>query len=285
MAKKSEPDGTDTAHTPGTWRLLYFNAPNRGEQVRQLFVLSKTPFTDVRLAPYPQGLDPFKKAVLGDASPLLGTDKVPAVTAPDGTHCVETSDIMRFVGQRVGMAPAAGSTEDATAMEMCLLAQDIMNEVFYGLLKQMCVKQIAGYMARLLNGSESAYLEKPTQKLDEALPKIEAVLQASGGPYILGAKPCYADVSIFAILTEVLAYSCFKKSALLAPHPKLAGLLDDIGDKMSAWMDFRVREYQLGLKSTVQYIASTNTPVPWNKKAGASSNVSVHTDLDRLGTQ
>ena len=34
-------------HTPGSWRLLYFDAPNRGEQVRQLFALSKTPFVDL----------------------------------------------------------------------------------------------------------------------------------------------------------------------------------------------------------------------------------------------
>merc|ERR1719362_636433 len=117
-----------------------------------LFILSKTAFTDVRLV-FPQGLDPFKKAAMGDASPLLGTDQVPAVTAPDGTHCVETSDIMRFVGQRVGLAPAAGSAEDATAMEMCLLAQEVMNGVFYGLLKQMCVQKIAGFASRFVNGA------------------------------------------------------------------------------------------------------------------------------------
>jgi glutathione S-transferase len=277
-------DSTETAHTPGTWRLIYFNAPNRGEQVRQLFVLSKTPFTDARLI-YPRGLDPFKKAAMGDASPLLGTDLCPAVTAPDGTHCVETSEVMRFVGQRVGMAPAAGSAEDETAMEMCLLAQDVMNVVFYGLLKQMCVKKIAGFAARLLNGSEPAYLEKPAQKLTEVVTKIEATLDRSGGPYILGAEPCYGDVSIFAILNEVLAFSCFDKSALLSERPKLAALLDDMGGKMSSWIDFRVREYQLGIKSTVDYFAATNTPIPWNKKKGASSNVSVRTDPSCLGAR
>jgi len=274
--------GVETAHVPGTWRLLYFDAPNRGEQVRQLFILSRTPFIDVRVAPFPQGLDPFKKAALGDASPLLGTDQVPAVTAPDGTHCVETSDIMRFVGQRVGMAPAAGTAEDATAVEMCLLAQDVMNGVFYSLLKQMCVKEIAGCMARLLNGAESEYLRKPTQKLNEALGRIEATLQASGGPYILGTNPCFADVSIFAILNEVLEYSCFNKSALLSGHPMLARLLGEIGEKMSAWIAFRVRKYQVGIKSTVEFFAETNTPIPWKKKASAGSSVSVHTDPDRL---
>ena len=104
-------------HKPGTWRVIYFDAPNRGEQIRILLALANTPFEDVRVSPFPQGLDPYKKAALGDDSPLLGTDLCPAVTAPDGTHCVETTDIMRFVGQRVGMAPEADSAEDKKAME------------------------------------------------------------------------------------------------------------------------------------------------------------------------
>eukprot|EP00928_Gymnodinium_smaydae_P083093 TRINITY_DN66356_c0_g1_i1.p1 TRINITY_DN66356_c0_g1~~TRINITY_DN66356_c0_g1_i1.p1 ORF type:complete len:280 (-),score=50.06 TRINITY_DN66356_c0_g1_i1:84-923(-) len=273
---------TETAHAPGTWRLLYFDAPNRGEQVRQLFVLSKTAFTDVRLAPYPQGLDPYKKAAMGEASPLLGTDQVPAVTAPDGTHCVETSEIMRFVGQRVGLAPAAGSAEDDTAMEVCLLAQDVMNKVFYALLKQMCVKKIFGFLARLVVGSEAAYLQTPTQKLKEALAKLEASLSASGGPYFLGAKMCYADISVFAILNEVLAYKCFDRAALLSTHPKLRALLDDLGQQLQAWIAFRMREHQLGIKDTVDFFAATNTPVPWNKKKGNTTTRSVHTDPERL---
>lgn len=263
--------------------MLYFDAPNRGEQVRQLFILSKTAFVDVRLAPFPQGLDPFKKAAMGDASPLLGTDKVPAVTAPDGAHCVETSEIMRFVGQRVGLAPAAGSTQDATAMEMCQLAQEVMNKVFYGLLKQMCVKQIAGCAARLLNGPEAAYTEEPRRKLDEALGRIEAAIQSSGGPYVLGAQLCYADVSIFAILNEVLEFDCFDRSALLSKHPMLKNLLQDIGQKLSAWMDFRVREYQLGIKSVIDYFVAINTPIPWNKKTGNSRSLLVPTDPEKLG--
>ena len=50
-------------HTHGTWRLLYFDVPNRGEQVRQLFAISKTPFVDVRLQ-YPKGLVPYKKLAM-----------------------------------------------------------------------------------------------------------------------------------------------------------------------------------------------------------------------------
>ena len=54
-------------HTPGRWRLIYFDAPTRGEQIRVLFALAGVAFDDVRVRPFPSGLDPYKKAALGDA--------------------------------------------------------------------------------------------------------------------------------------------------------------------------------------------------------------------------
>ena len=32
--------------------------------------------------------------------------------SPTGTHCVETADIMKFVGERVGMAPPAEKAQN-----------------------------------------------------------------------------------------------------------------------------------------------------------------------------
>lgn len=236
-----------------------------------LLVLASQPFADVRLR-FPEGLDPYKTAALGDQSPLLGTDKCPAVTSPDGKHCIETAEIMRFVGQKVGLAPRAGSSEDAKAMEMCLLAQEIMNVVFYGLLKQMVVREVLGSIAAAaVVGREASYLPKPAAFLSNSLRTIEEALTptscATGGPYVCGAKLCYADVAIFAILNEVLAYECFDKTALLEPHPKLASLLADLEAKTQAWIDYRVSEHQLGIRSTVRFFAATNTPFPWSRRA------------------
>ena len=75
---------TTAAAGPGQWRLLYFDAPTRGEQLRLLFRLAKQPFDDVRLV-WPSGIAPYKHAALGDASPLL-FDQCPMVTSPDGHH-------------------------------------------------------------------------------------------------------------------------------------------------------------------------------------------------------
>jgi len=263
---------TAVAHTPGTWRLLYFDAPNRGEQVRQLFVLAGTPFVDVRLK-YPEGLNPYKKAALGDASPLLGTDLCPAVTAPDGTHCVETADMMRFVGQRLGLAPSPDSPSDAKAMELTLLAQHTMNTVFYPLLKPMIVRHIFetevfglfSWVSRALVGKESTYLETPSLKLEEAMQSFELALEVGGGPYVCGAELSYADVSIFAILNEVLAFKCFGK-ARLQPYPRLGSLLAELEGRTQLWVDHRVREHQLSLHNTVEFFACTNTPFPWSRR-------------------
>ena len=261
-------------HTLGSWRLIYFDAPNRGEQVRQLFFLAGVAFADVRVHPYPQGLDPYRKAAMGDASPLLGTDQCPAVTAPDGTHCVETADIMRFVGQRIGLAPPADSAADATAVEMCLLAQECMDACFYGLLKQMVVRRIfrgefcgALYWTRsLLIGKEAEYMVKPTAKLHEVMTRVEQTLQASGGPFVCGADMSFADVSLFAILHEVLEYECFDRSALLARHPKLESLMTTLEARTRPWIEQRVREHQMGIANTVDFFAAANTPFPWSKK-------------------
>jgi len=264
------PPAPVVAHKPGSWRVIYFDAPNRGEQVRMLLVLASQPFADVRLR-FPEGLDPYKAAALGDDSPLLGTDKCPAVTSPDGQHCIETAEIMRFVGQKVGLAPPAGSSEDARAMEMCLLAQEIMNKVFYPLLKPMVVRELLGsFLAAALVGREATYLPEPTAFLSDALRTIEGTLTStgisSGGAYVCGAKLCYADVAIFAILNEVLTYECFDRAAVLEPHPKVAFLLADLEAKTQAWVDYRVSEHQLGIRSTVKFFAATNTPFPWSRR-------------------
>ena len=72
-------------HAPGTWRLIYFDAPTRGEQIRILFFLAGTSFSDVRLRHFPRSLDPYKKAALGDESPLLGTDLSAAAPGAEPT--------------------------------------------------------------------------------------------------------------------------------------------------------------------------------------------------------
>lgn len=262
-------------HTPGTWRLIYFDAPNRGEQIRQLFFLAGVPFDDVRVRKFPEGLEPYKAKALGDDSPLLGTDQCPAVTAPDGTHCVETSDIMHFVGHRLGLAPEKDSAMDKKATEVTRLMQHLMDGVFYGLLKQMVVRHIfaseffggLSWARTLLIGRETKYLPRPDGELREALATLEGHLVESGGPFVCGEQLTYADASVTAILREVLAFDCFDRGALLAPHPKLARCLAELEARTAPWVERRIAEHQLGIASTVGLFAALHTPFPWSRKA------------------
>ena len=115
--------------------------------------------------------------------------------------------------------------------------------------------QVAGNLALLAERDRMA----------EALSSIEAAIEASGGPYVCG-ELSYADVSIFAILNEVLAYECFDKTAQLQPHPRLSSLMQQLEEKTAEWVTHRVREHQFGISSTVKYFAASNTPFPWAKK-------------------
>ena len=123
-----------------------------------------------------------------------------------------------------------------------------------------------GFLNRLLSGKPSTYLPEPTSKLHKALEKVEAALEASAGPYVCGDKLCYGDVALFAILREILEYACFDKPSLLASRPKTSGLLTDLEGRSAQYMEQRVREQQLGIRSTVAFLAATNTPFPWSKK-------------------
>jgi glutathione S-transferase len=257
-------------HVPGRWRLIYFDAPTRGEQVRLLFALAGVEFDDVRLSPYPQGLDPYKKAALGDASPLCGTDQCPAVTAPDGSHCVETSDIMRFIGQRCGLAPKTDAA-DALAMKRCLLAQQILNRSFYSLLRPLIVSFIGRNHCILLRpfigllGGGAAATKAPIAFLRSQLPELEEELAQAGGPYFAGDSLTYDSVALFAALRETLELACFDRAAELAPYPKLTNFMDMLESMASGWFEKRTREYQGGYASTVEYLAVTNTPIPWKR--------------------
>lgn len=201
-------------HIPGTWRLLYFDAPTRGEQIRVLFSLAGVPFHDVRF-PFPRGLDPYKKEAMGDASPLLGTNMCPAITSPAGEHCVETADIMRFVGRQVGLGPATAA-EDARAVELTLLAQRTLDTVFYPLLFPMIIsrlleKELFGALRFLRWGVAGASKTgPPTKVLREILSELEAALASnSDSSYLVGPSLSYADAAVFTVLDQCFSYSCF----------------------------------------------------------------------------
>ena len=259
------------AHVPGTWRLLYYDAPTRGEQIRLLFALGGVPLQDVRLWPFPSGLDPYRKAALGADSPLLGTDKCPCVTAPDGTHCVETSNIMHFVGHQIGMAPQTEEA-DERAVNLCLIAQELLDEVFYPLLMPMLVRhltrtELLGLLRPLsgLLGDRSAKVEPAVAALRARLPALERALEASGGTFFSGEALTFESVALFNALRDILAYECVGDE--LASYPRLAAFMAALEARARPYFEERTATHQCGYPDVVSYLAATNTPFPWSRVA------------------
>ena len=247
---------TTAAAGPGQWRLLYFDAPTRGEQLRLLFRLAKQPFDDVRLV-WPSGIAPYKHAALGDASPLL-FDQCPMVTSPDGHHIAQTAAAMQFVGRRLGLAPAGGDdggvAADARALALTLGAEELRNAVFYKLLipavageilrRRCCglfcwlrwpinaafgvggvVRSLAGRLALF----EAALRDGRAQRRRAAAPDGDE--DGGGGAagsvaFLCGEAPCYADVAVFDCVREIVELpGVVDRAAALAPFPLLAALV------------------------------------------------------------
>lgn len=115
------------------WRVIYFDAANRGECLRLILACQGVPFEDLRLE-FPQGLAPYKSAVLGDASPLA-FDLAPVVQhATDDDTCVNianTAAAAQYVGLSTGLAPS-----DAVALSLATSAtisiQEMYDQLYYG---------------------------------------------------------------------------------------------------------------------------------------------------------
>ena len=64
----------------------------------------------------------------------------------------------------------------------------------------------------------------------------------------------------------MLAYPCFDRASLLADHPKVSVWFSSLEERTQPYVDQRVRDNQLGCRSTVEFLAVTNTPFPWSRK-------------------
>mmetsp|Transcript_215 Transcript_215/g.581 ORF Transcript_215/g.581 Transcript_215/m.581 type:complete len:280 (-) Transcript_215:250-1089(-) len=255
-----------TAHIPGHWRLIYFDAPNRGEQIRLLFHLAKQPFDDVRLK-FPDGLEPYKKAAMGDDSPLLGTDKCPAVTAPDGQHKVETADIMEFLAEKFDLSPTNESSK-GKAKQLALLSQEVLDKVFYKVMFPMIYKNILDKdlfgILFFVN-----YFTGVHKKMDEARTAFTALLDklegeiCDGDLHFCDNQLTYADVAIFSVLEAIFQLECFDPEELMKEDcPKLFALYNNLLPKAKeVWIDERNATFQDGHESFIDYVAIKNSPL------------------------
>jgi hypothetical protein len=127
----------------GAWRVLYYDEPNRAEQLRLLFAFTNTPYEDMRIGPYPSGLDPFKSSNADMDSSPLAFDFVPVVqygkSEAEKVRQVSistTAGAMQYVGERLGLVP--DDSEARAAAVMIVVGSEAMrNAVFSGGLQRM----------------------------------------------------------------------------------------------------------------------------------------------------
>ena len=271
--RKQTMTAVDTAHTPGRWRLLYFDAPTRGEQIRLLFKISGVEFDDVRLE-YPRGLEPYKTNTMGDDSPLCGTDLCPAVTSPDGEHCVETSDIMRLVGRAVGLGPAS-EADDKRAAAITVRAQEVLNRSFYKMLLPMVTlnilsEDLGGVMGYCIPTSfvvKKKKVEEARAELDRQATFFEdELISSESGPYFCGDSISYADVAVFCVLDQAFHFACFNKEECLEGRPRLTAWMETMAPKAEPWFKERAEKHQGGHYNIIEAFGALRSPLKWSRR-------------------
>jgi glutathione S-transferase len=211
----------------GEWRVMYYNAPNRGEQLRLLFEATQTPYEDIRIGPFPDGLLRFKAAEAGDQSPLAW-DFVPVVQhgTPQGQVSVSTTaGAMHYAGEKLGLVPDDAFAR-ATAVQLVVGAEAMRNEIFYG-----------AYFKVVRKGAGVADIDQsPYHKW---LGHFERFLRTHkrDSAFVLGDKVSYADLSIYDCVTAAWDLRCYEpngsKSAVItqkAKYPLLCALVVAVGE-------------------------------------------------------
>jgi len=240
-----------------TWRLLYFGAPTRGEQLRLLFRVAGVPFEDVRLR-YPEGLAPLKSASLGDESPLMW-DQCPTVLSPDDSAVSQVAACMQFVGRSCGRASSNG-WEDAKSLSFVLGCEEVRNQVFYANLVPQVVVGVAqakagqawaafAWCTALLRLFLRLRRLKPFHAFCRSAERELRVNGAAhGGPFLFSsAEPLYPDVALFDVLDAITTapyfvtpkdldgYPCLRKHlSTMRSHPALADYLRERGSVVDA---------------------------------------------------
>lgn len=126
------------------WRIIYFQAPNRGECLRLILTAAGEQFEDVRVE-FPAGLNQYKSATVGDASPLP-FDQCPIVQhAQTGASIGQTAAAAMYIGTQTGLAPT-DANQLAQAQSAAIGIQEMYNALFYStyIPKMICFKACCG---------------------------------------------------------------------------------------------------------------------------------------------
>ncbi len=228
------------------WRVVYFDAPNRGECIRLILTVAEQPFEDVRLV-FPSGLAPYKSATAGDASPLP-FGQAPVVQHGDAARGVavsigQTAAAAQYAGAATGLAPT-DPPELARATSACIGVQEMYNALFYTafipriICKVACGSWCARCCASRIGccrcwhrwGKARDYAKwMGTYERWLRVKASGAAPSAAAPTFLAGDALSFADVCLFDCLEAVEGVGFFSRDDRLL-YPYVCALVDHVGD-------------------------------------------------------
>ncbi len=206
-----------------TYALYYWHPlPGRGEFVRLLLEHGNIAYDDVARERHREDESGFDciQELLNDAD-----TPVPAFAPPvlrvDGRFIAQTASICDYLGRIHGHA-GADALDHATALQHQLTIMDLAAEVHE-------THHPTATSLRYEDQKEAA-VRRAAFFLSDRLPKFlgyfERVLERADAPFLLGAEPSYADLSLFHAYAGV-SYAFPKGTAAIAPSCPLVQALSE----------------------------------------------------------
>jgi len=153
--------------------LVYFDLTGRGEAIRILLSAAGVDFKDTR----------YTFAQWPEIKPTIPLGQLPVLKI-DGKDYVQSIALTRYAGKLAGWYPS-----DPLAALKCDEAAETMSEM----------------MAKIPHAKDPEELKKEREEfqaglMTKALSLIESRIQESGGPFVSGPSPSYADVLILVFV-------------------------------------------------------------------------------------
>lgn len=176
--------------------------PGRGEFVRLLLEDAGAPYVDVARLPEAEGggVPAILRLLRGEHDGLLPL--APPILRVDGLVLAQVANICQFLAPRLGLAPADEAGRLA-AHQLQLTIADLVSEV-HDTHHPIAVSQYYEEQKEAARARAAVFV---AQRLPRFLGYFERVLTRNReGEGLVGAEPCYVDLSLFHAL-EGLAYA------------------------------------------------------------------------------
>ena len=213
------------------WRVVYFDAANRGECLRLLLTVADVEFEDIRL-PFPSGVKPYKPAACGDRSPLP-FGQLPIVQHATEGGCVsigQTVAAAQYIAALTGLAPVDDAAAMARATSACVGIQEMYDALFYGsFIPRMVTKVLCGSVCFAPARALARYrLRGKYEKCFSTFERWLRTTKAGDVAFLAGPSLSYADVCLFDCIEGVEDCGFFEPADRASAYPLVTKLYDHV---------------------------------------------------------